>query len=152
MIRRTSAIAAVALACLTLAGCAKPNPGVSVVTGLGGAQHQEALCWGADGQVSAQTCAADILTGAIEGGSVPTAGLVPGATVGISVDPVVAETGWVPSINGQALVTAPLHQEYYRFQYPSLQAVPAEGLYLDVRALSGDLTRGFWVFKLTPAE
>ncbi len=151
MMRRALALSATAVLALSLAGCSKPYPGVSVNTGSGGAVHKEALCWAFDdAALDSATCAQDVVTAALAGGEVPTLPLVPGNSVGISVDPVVAEAGWVPEINGQALVPAPLHQTYFRFQYPSLQPVPAEGTVLSVKAVSGDQTRGFWVYRLVP--
>ena len=152
MTRRLLVIAATAGIALTLAGCTKPNPGASVSTGVGNAPHAEAVCWAAEADaVDATTCATDVLSAAIQGASLPKAQLVAGNTIGISVDPTVADAGWIPEINGQALTQAPLHTVYYRFQYPSLQAVPEQGLVLDIRAMAGQQTRGFWVFQLTPA-
>ena len=154
MTRRLLAVAATALVVLSPAGCAKPNPGVSVTAGFGSA-HQQALCWAAEGGVDAQACA-NAATTIMQGQGIPSVQVVPGNTVGISVDPVVADAGWIPSINGSQLVSTPLHQLYFSFQYPSLQPelvpVPAEGLTLDVRAVTGDQPRGLWAFKLVAAE
>jgi hypothetical protein len=78
--------------------------------------------------------------------------VVPGETVGISVDTAVAEAGWFPVIGDQRLTEQPLTSTYYRFQFPSLQEVPADGLSLQVVAGRDTKTRGIWVFKLVPAN
>lgn len=152
MTRRLLAVSATALVALSLAGCSKPYPGVSVNTGSGGAAHQEALCWAfEDEALDATTCAQDVVTAAVQGGQVPKVTLVPGNSIGISVDPVVAEAGWIPEIDGQALVPAPITQTYWRFQYPSLQPLAENGSMLSIKAVSGEQTRGFWVYQLVPA-
>lgn len=140
------------LAVLALTGCEKPAPGVSVVSGTTSA-YRAALCWSFDGEpLSAQSCAQDLVTKAIDGGAAPRIPVVPGATIGISVDPAVAEAGWYPVIGTQKLTEQALTSTYYRFTYPDLQAVPADGVPLQVVASEGNSTIGLWVFALVPAR
>lgn len=152
MIRRIVAVAAVGAGlALTLTGCTKPTPGVTVTSGAQSV-HQEALCWSFDDAgLDGASCASDVIEKALAEGRVPTLPVVAGNTIGISVDPVVAEAGWIPQIDGQPIVQEPITETYYRFTYPSLTKVPDEGLLLDIKAVSGDQTRGFWVYALVPS-
>lgn len=141
----TASIAIVAAFGLT--GCEKPAPGVSVFTGSNSV-HSEAVCWAFDSDsLSPTQCAAEIIQNAA--GKAPRIQVTPGDTIGISVDPVVAESGWTPVINGQRLVETPLDVNYYRFTYPSLNEIPADGLELSIQAGRDTKTRGVWVMKLT---
>ncbi len=76
---------------------------------------------------------------------------MPGDTVGISVDPKVADAGWTPVIGQQRLTSTPLDTTYYRFTYPDLQEVPADGVLLQIVAGRGESTKGIWVFRLDRA-
>lgn len=153
MTRRLLVIAATATIALSLTGCTKPNPGVSVTTGLGGAVHAEALCWSEDeAAVDASSCTNDVMSAEIQNGTLPTVTLAAGNTIGISVDPKVADAGWIAAINGQPLLQSPIHQEYFRFLNLIPQPVPEEGYVLSVQALSGDQTRGAWIFRILPAS
>lgn len=150
---RIVVLSAVALtAAVALTGCEKPAPGVSVVSGTTSA-YRPALCWSFSGEaLSAESCAQDLVTRAFDGGSAATIPVVPGATIGISVDPVVADTGWYPVIGTQKLTEQPLTTTYYRFTYPDLQEVPADGVPLQVVAAEGGSTVGLWVFALVPGR
>lgn len=152
MIRRMLAVAAIGAGlAVALTGCTKPTPGATVTSGAQSV-HQQALCWSFDDAgLDAGSCASDVIDKAVAAGKVPTLPVVAGNTIGISVDPVVAEAGWIPQIDGQPIVEEPITETYYRFTYPSLTAVPSEGLLLDIKAASGDETRGFWVFALVPS-
>lgn len=150
--RALLAVPLVILGGLALAGCEKPAPGVSVVSGTTSA-HREALCWSFSGEaLSAENCAQDVVTQAIDGGVAARIPVIPGATIGISVDPVVAETGWYPVIGTQRLTEQPLTTSYYRFTYPDLQEVPADGVPLQIVAANGGSTVGLWVFSLVPGR
>jgi hypothetical protein len=147
------ALAAVALAAtsLVLSGCTKPAPGASVFSGTV-TKHREATCWAFDGPALATgDCAQDLIAQAATGDAVSVIPVVPGDTVGISVEPVVAETGWFPVVGNQRLTSTPITSTYYRFTFPELQEVPAEGLLLQIVAGTDANTRGIWVFKLDPA-
>ena len=138
------------LSVLALAACEKPAPGVSVVSGMTSA-HRAALCWSFDGEpLSAETCAQDVVTEALDGADVARVPVIPGQVIGISVDPVVADAGWFPVIGSQRLTQQPITSTYYRFTYPDLQEVPTDGVSLQVVA-GADGTLGLWVFQLIPS-
>ncbi len=138
------------LSVLALAACEKPAPGVSVVSGMTSA-YRAALCWSFDGEpLSAETCAQDVFTEALDGADVARVPVIPGQVIGISVDPVVADAGWFPVIGSQRLTQQPITSTYYRFTYPDLQEVPADGVSLQVVA-GADGTLGLWIFQLIPS-
>ena len=151
---RRRVVAAIALAVVLpvgLAGCSKPTPGVTVVSGTT-SEHRDAVCWSfEDVNVTDGACDQSMVDSAAADGQVAAIPVTPGDTVGISVDKAVAEVGWTPVIGTQKLTSQPLTTTYFRFTYPDLQEVPADGLLLQVVAGSGDITRGLWVFKLVPA-
>lgn len=151
-LRRAIAVVALAVALpLGLAGCSKPAPGVTVVSGTT-SQHREAVCWSfEDVNVTDGGCDQSMVDEATAEGNVATIPVIPGDTIGISVDKAVAEVGWTPVIGTQKLTTTPLTTTYFRFTYPDLQEVPADGLMLQIVAGNGETTRGLWVFKLVPA-
>ena len=62
-----------------------------------------------------------------------------------------ADAGWFPVIGDQRLTQSPITSTYYRFTFPDLQEVPAEGLTLQIVAGQDDKTRGIWVYQLVPA-
>ena len=96
-------------------------------------------------------CAQSLIAEASTGDNVPRIPVVPGETIGISVDPVVADSGWSPVIGQQRLVSTPLETTYYRFTYPDLQEIPPDGILLQVVAGRGDAAKGIWVFRLERA-
>jgi hypothetical protein len=133
---------------LVLTGCEKPAPGVSVFAGTT-TEYRPAVCWAFDGEaLEAGDCAQDVITEASTGDAVATIPVVPGETIGISVDPKVADAGWSPVIGQQRLVSTPLDTTYYRFTYPDLQEIPAEGVLLQIVAGRGESAKGIWVFRL----
>jgi hypothetical protein len=139
-----------AVSVLALAACEKPAPGVSVVSGMSSA-YRAALCWSFDGEpLSAETCAQDVVTEALDGADVAAIPVIPGQVIGISVDPAVADAGWFPVIGSQRLTQRPITSTYYRFTYPDLQEVPVDGVSLQVVAGS-EGTLGLWVFQLVPS-
>lgn len=139
-----------AVSVLALAACEKPAPGVSVVSGMSSA-HRAALCWSFDGEpLSAETCAQDVVTEALDGADVAAIPVIPGQVIGISVDPAVADAGWFPVIGSQRLTQRPITSTYYRFTYPDLQEVPVDGVSMQVVAGS-EGTLGLWVFQLVPS-
>jgi len=77
--------------------------------------------------------------------------VLPGDTVGISVDPVVAETGWFVLLGNQRMSVDPISSLYYRFTFPEALDIPAEGILLQIVASRGEGARGIWVFKLEQA-
>ena len=143
---RLAAAAGIALLPLALSACTKPNPGATVFSGTNSV-HREAACWSADGQLEASTCSEDIIAKASTGDTVGTIPVVPGSTVGISVDPVVADAGWYPVIGNQRLVQEPIRETYYRFTYPDLDSIPAGGAALQIIA-GAEQAQGIWFFSL----
>jgi len=137
---------AVVLAC-TLTACEKPNPEATVTAGTSSA-HGRALCWAQAAAISAQSCAETLVAGAINNPDTPTVALVSDETVGISVDPKVAEFGWYAAIGGQRLTTKAIYGTYYRFTFPQTD-IPDTGFSLQIIAQNAqNSARGIWVFKL----
>lgn len=136
-----------ALAVLALSGCEQPTPGVTVWSGRA-SEHTEATCWSDDpaATVDATACAS-----AATQGDPPRIEVTPGATVGISVDPEVADKGWFPTIGDSRLTVNPVTSTYYRFALSEQNL----GSDLELRVLAlGDTSktvRGLWVFELTRA-
>lgn len=148
--RRLSIIGAAGVAVVAMSACEKPSPGVSVFSGqISG--HSQALCWSFDGQsLDADACAQGLVEDALRGGGVKSIPVVPGETIGISVDPTVARAGWTPVVGSQRLLSTPTTSTYYRFAFPDLQEVPEDGLPLQIVAGQGETTVGIWVFRLVP--
>lgn len=152
MTRARLAVTVAALAAVTvaLAGCEKPNPGASVFSGTT-TQYRQAACWAADGgTIDANACAQDVIAKAKDGAKIATIPVVPGQVIGISVDPVVADAGWYPRINGQNLTPSALTSTYYRFTFPDFQEVSPDGIALEIIAGSAEATQGIWLFQLVP--
>ena len=149
--RLVGTLVVAAAAALVLTGCEKPAPGVSVFSGTT-TQWRTAVCWAFDTEaLEPGDCAQDLLTEASAGDVVARVPVLPGDTIGISVDPKVADAGWTPVIGQQRLTSTPLDTTYYRFTYPDLQEVPADGVLLQIVAGRGESTRGIWVFRLDRA-
>jgi hypothetical protein len=151
--RRSLAIALVALSPLVLAGCEKPYPGVTVWSGTS-SEHVEALCWQPEelGGLTAKECAQDVLDTAGSGQGIAALEVSPGETVGISVDPVVAEGGWSVLIGGQPLrYAANLTDTYYRFTFPEDVIAEGPGYTMQIiAAAKPNGARGHWFFQLVP--
>ena len=152
--RRSTAIVGAAVlgaASMLLTGCEKPAPGVSVFAGTT-TEYREAVCWAFDSDgLEPGDCAQDLIEKASTGDGVARIPVVPGETIGISVDPSVADVGWSPVIGQQRLTATPLSTTYFRFTYPDLQEVPAEGVLLQIVAGRGESSKGIWVFRLDKA-
>ena len=136
-----------ALIGIGLTSCEKPNPGVSVWSGSKSV-HREAICWTVQDAITPDGCTQSIVESAINSPEVGTIKILSDQTVGISVDPEVAQFGWYIAIGGQRFNDAPIHETYYRFTFPKV-AIPASGY--DMQIISqgkGSATRGIWVFKL----
>ena len=144
-------VAALAAVTVALAGCEKPNPGASVYSGTT-TQYRQAACWSADGSIDATACAQAVLAKAKDGVTIATVPAVPGQVIGISVDPVVADAGWYPRINGQNITQSPITSTYYRFTFPDFQEVSKDGIALEVVAGAADATKGIWLFQLVPGN
>jgi hypothetical protein len=149
--RRSLAIALVALSPLVLAGCEKPNPGVTVWSGTN-SEHAPALCWQFEegAALGPRDCAQEVLERASAGEGITRLEVTPGSTVGISVDPVVAEGGWAVQIAGQTLASD-LTDTYYRFTFPEQVATGGTGYTMQIIAAAEPTgARGYWFFQLLP--
>jgi len=149
--RRSLAIALVAVAPLVLTGCEKPYPGVTAWSGTS-SEHLAALCWQPAelGGLTPRECAEDLLATAGSGQGIPTLEVSPGDTVGVSVDPIIAESGWSLQIAGQSVATG-LTETYYRFTFPEQGATEGAGYTLQViAAAKPNGARGYWFFQLVP--
>src|SRR4051794_35746426 len=104
--RRFLAIAALAVLPTVLSGCEKPDPAVTAWSGTTSVRA-DPVCWQHEGNAALGTgdCASDILNAASEGQGVQTLDVRPGSTVGISVDPAVADSGWSVQIGSQTVVS-----------------------------------------------
>lgn len=148
--RRLALLAAAGASVFALAACEKPSPGITVFSGQTSA-HSGALCWSFSGEsLDSTACAQDVVENALRGGGVGTIPIVPGETIGISVEPSVAREGWTPVVGSQRLLQTPTTSTYYRFSFPDLQEVPVDGLPLQIVAGTGDTTKGIWIFRLVP--
>lgn len=140
-------LAAVAVATLTLSGCTKPTPTITVFSGTNSV-HTEALCWAESGTVKPGECLADVMANRDVSG-VPVLGVAGGNVVGISVDPQVAEAGWtIAAVGGQPITPTPLTTNYFRL---TLDQIMTEKILLQITA-GGDQTRGVWVVQLDPTQ
>lgn len=143
------ALGLAAIAGLALSGCQKPPPSISVWTN-GQSDQVAPLCWSfeSDGLTSGE-CTEGNLREQLSSDS----GVIEVAaenTVGISVDQDVAEAGWTPVINGNALTNKPLTETYFRFTYPL--GAPAEGIPLQIVAGQDQIPKGVWSIRLAPRE
>jgi|AntAceMinimDraft_6_1070360.scaffolds.fasta_scaffold00456_13 hypothetical protein len=151
-VSKGTALLAVAVSALfVLTGCTKPLPGATVFSGTS-SENRQATCWAFNAdELGAGDCAQDLIAQAADGNAVSVVSVVPGETVGISVDPAVAETGWYVVLGNQRMTTSPIQSFYYRFTFPETQEIPAEGILLQIVASTGIGARGIWVFKLEQA-
>jgi hypothetical protein len=135
---------------LSLTACEKPNPGITVWSGTD-SEHSEAVCWTDQDAITPTDCAQDIIDSALASKDVATVSIMTDQTVGISVDPDVADLGWYVAIGGQRFNDAPIFETYYRFTFPKV-SIPEGGYDMQVIAQGkGSATRGIWVFKLVNA-
>jgi hypothetical protein len=133
-VKRTLTFALVAVAVFGLAACEKPNPGATVWSGTN-SEHSQALCWSTDPAVAGtRDCAQDVIAKFVAGGKAPVITVTPGNTLGISVDPEVADNGWFPVIGQERLSQTPITSTYFRFTFPTLQQIPADGHTADCRS------------------
>jgi hypothetical protein len=148
-LRRLALVSAIAVAGLALAACEKPPPGASVFSGTT-TEHRGALCWSFnEASLTPEQCAQDVIQGALNGDGVASIPTAANQTVGISVDPSVADVGWYPILGDQRLTQEPVRSTYFRFVFPAVQ-VPSQGVPLQIVAGDGQNTRGIWIFRLVP--
>ena len=135
-----------AVAAVVLSGCQKPSPAVTVQSGARSV-HRQAQCWAysEQGAISSATCTPS-------SGSAGQIIVSAGATIGISVDPTVAQNGWYPLIDGTLLVRSPLRTTYYKTALDNTQLTSDRLLTVTALAADGRSVRGVWNFVLTPAS
>lgn len=139
----------------SLTGCDKPNPGATVFSGTT-SQFQRAVCWASEGTTSnIGDCAQSAIASAQQSGGIPTIPAIPGDVVGISVDPVVADSGWQINLVTQAgadqVPSTPFTGTYLRYVIPQTTEIPASGILLGLVAGKGAAPQGLWLFKIVPA-
>ena len=125
-----------------LSGCGvESEPLVTVFSPGSGSVTVSPQCWSPDEVVSEQDCATTSNLGRIE--------VQPGATIGVNVDPEIAELGWVPAVGGERLVAQDLGGTYYRFALSEANFAEIAEPALEVYAVDDDQkTRGLWVVEL----
>ncbi len=144
---RLLATASAGVLAFTLTACEKPNPGVTVWSGTN-SEHREAICWTEQDAITPEECAQSIVLSALNDPEVATIPVLADQTVGISVDPDVAELGWFVAVGGQRFNDGAIYSTYYRFTFPKV-SIPEGGYDMQVIAQGkGNATRGIWVFKL----
>jgi hypothetical protein len=141
--RRAMLAALVLGPAVALGGCGVESvPLVTVFSPGSGSITVEPQCWSPDEEVSEQDCANTSNLGRIQ--------VQPGATIGINVDPPIAELGWVPTVDGERLVAANLDGTYYRFALSESDFAESADSALEVYAVDAEEnTRGLWVVQLT---
>jgi hypothetical protein len=133
---------AVAVAAMVTA-CEKPPPSITVWSGTHSVSA-EALCWSfEETSLGEGQCAEDILQGSRAEG-LPSLPAQPGNTLGISVDPVVAEAGWQIRAQGQPVVPETLETKYYRVT----TSTPGQPVTLQVVAGREAQVQGVWLVAL----
>ena len=142
--RERPAVVAALLSCgaILLTGCGvESEPLVTVFSPGSGSVAVSPQCWSPDEVVSEQDCATTSNLGQIE--------VQPGATIGVNVDPEIAELGWVPTVGGERLVAQDLGSTYYRFALSESNFAETPDPALEIFAVDEDQkTRGLWVLKL----
>ena len=147
--RMLVAVPALAVVALGLTACDKPTPGASVFSGTSSV-YRQAPCWAPEGTtLTADSCSADLVAPPDSA----TISTVPGQTIGISVDPKVAEIGWYPAlvVSGQLtrLTEKPVTDTYFRFTPVAAQV----GSPTTLAVIAGDSgERGIWTYNLVPAS
>jgi len=128
---------------MLLGGCGiESEPLVTVFSPGSGSVTVSPQCWSPDEVVSEQDCENTSNLGRLE--------VQPGATIGVNVDPPVAELGWVPTIDGERLVAQDLDGTYYRFALSESNFAESPDSALEIYAVDDDQqTRGLWVLQLT---
>jgi len=117
--------AAATVALLTLAGCQKPTPGVTVSSGASSA-HLEATVYCRDGQsVDKQNCVQHL-------DRVVLMQVKPGQLVGFDVDSSLADHGWV-LVDTDANATSGVQDSHYFSYTPQFRSSPI--IHLEVRSL-----------------
>ena len=146
--RRLPAAASAVLALGALAGCEKPAPIVTVVSGDQSVYTEAStFCFDEGEVISSGSCAQ-------RAEDVPQLEVRPGEKVGVDVGKELTERGWRLQLadpndpqSGQSLPTTQTGH-YFSFTMPG---VPENGsLLLTIRTVDGDEATGEWLFELVP--
>jgi hypothetical protein len=127
-----------------LASCEKPPPRVTFFSATT-SEWVAPTCFSWSGDINAQQCLTDAAQKAASG-QTTRLNVTPDNTVGISVDPSIAESGWTPVLAGQPLTDVPLTETYFRFTFPRVQASD-QGYPLAV-VVQGSDEPGVWVARV----
>ena len=140
---RPLALGLAATGLLALAGCGleKPTPEVTVWPGRGLSVNTRALCWSEEGTPQPADCSP-------EQANLIAVDVRPNETILINVDPELEETGWVPALNGSALVREPLTNTSYRFTLSPDQLAGDPELQVFAVDRIGAPAHGIWAFRL----
>lgn len=145
--RRIVCLSVTGLLALSLSSCTKPKPAVTVTAGTSSA-NTKAICWSAEQALSATTCSEAALSKAVSSPDIATVKVAGDQTIGISVDPKIADFGWYAVVNGQRLNKSAITSTYYHFTSPFTD-IPANGYDLQIISQSQQSgARGLWLFKL----
>lgn len=133
------------LLCAT--ACEKPTPEASIYSGTSNAAV-EAACWNFDDAPADPSCASGLSAGEVaEREGVIT--VRAGDTIGITVEPDVAEAGWAVQIGDQSLSAQRLDETYFRFALSEADLANAP---FELKVFGypgeGDQPRGLWLFRL----
>ena len=111
--------------------------------------HLEAQCWSDNPAISLNTSScAKVLSAAQAAKEIPTLKVVPGATMGISVDAKVAKNGWVAKLGSNNLTPKTLHTTYWRFTWPQLSSLATTNQLIVLASGPTSTTyRGIWVYS-----
>jgi hypothetical protein len=159
--RRVALAVVVGATAFALSGCEAPNPAATVFSGSSSA-NREALCWSSEPDRAFDSSDCLINDKDLDGEGKALAELVdylaiievvPEDTIGISVDPEVAETGWSVTLNGKPLSSELITTTYYRFSLAerAFRQGPIE-MRIFAATEDGELTRGYWVYQLSLAR
>ena len=147
MNRRLVCLSITGVLALSLSSCTKPKPAVTVTAGTSSA-HTQAICWSLEAALSAITCSEALLSKEVSSPDIAKVKVAGDQTIGISVDPKVAEFGWYAIVNGQRLNKSAVTSTYYHFTSPFTD-IPANGYDLQIISQSQQTgARGLWLFKL----
>jgi hypothetical protein len=155
---RPFAAVAVGVLAVSLSACEQPTPQVSVFSGTS-SDHRQAVCWSADAQpVDLKECLSVTGAGAVDKAaslqeSVGEVTVRAGATIGVSVDPEIADRGWYVTLGTNRVNVAPIEDTYYKFSLPA--DVVEQGRTIPMYVLAqGEATQGasgVWAFQLVPS-
>lgn len=145
--RRLLAAVTAGIAAVTLTGCERPAPIVTVVAGMH-SEWKEADLFCFEGQSQEQENCVQRAEGPVE------IRVTPGQRVGVDVSKAVKDSGWLIELSGasEQPQQTPVFEDkhYYGFSAPG---VGPEGATLTVKSVGEDgAAGGEWVFRLVPEQ